>query len=407
MGEARPVATVFVRHRGRVLLERTDAGFDGIVHPFADSVPATVETVAERIPAPDWEIVRAGEPIRVEGDPSDRQAVLVDLERRGPVAAGDGGWAWHHPTELVGASGAPGAWRAYRTVSPTVTGIVGDETHGSSTLSVAALQFLRDEAADGTSWTELEAAAKRLVDECGAFTALVTRVDRTMTRAVQAGSNPAALAGAAREELEEAVEADEEAATRAAEPCRGKTVLTISRSGTVLGTLSKAEPAEVIFLESRPNREGTAAAESLAVDGHDVSVVLDAAAGDVLCRRDVNLVLVGADSVDPNGDVRNKVGTRILATAAQAEEVPVIVVTASDKITDTHPPEAWVDGEAIYDGPADIDTACRLFDRTPPELVDELITEVGSVTPDITVWIAAERRRNRAWRERSERLQSA
>lgn len=404
MGTPESEVTVFLRNGGRLLLERTPNGFDGLRAAVSGTVHETAATIADEVfqETGGHTITQQGDPV-THGD-ARVYPILLDVYGRDRSSTTDR-YEWRHATALLGESGRRGAWEAYQEVAPNVTDIIEDCEHGSTTLSLRALEVLRDRAATGTSWTELTSMAQRLIDERGDLTALVTRVDRTMARAAN-GSDDTSLDHAAREEIDAAVRSDEAAAAKAAAYCTDRTVLTLSQSGTVQAALSQANPTTVILLESRPQCEAIPVAETLAAEGMDVSLNLDAAAGDVLCRQEVDVVLVGADTVHPNGDVRNKVGTRTLAMAANQADIPVIAATSSDKIAMGPTPEAWIDGGDVYDGPHDIDTNCRRFDRTSPELITELVTELGPVTPDVTIWIAAERRTDRIWRERPERLQS-
>jgi methylthioribose-1-phosphate isomerase len=79
----------------------------------------------------------------------------------------------------------------------------------------------------------------------------------------------------------------------------------------------------VIATETRPYLQGTRlTAWELAQAGVPVSLIPDCAIAQVMVRRDVNAVIVGADRTAQNGDVINKVGTYPLALMAQAYGVP-------------------------------------------------------------------------------------
>lgn len=407
MDEPREVVTVFARNGGRFLLEHTDAGWDGLTRPLDDSIENSVEQIMTELigTSQGISLARIGDDIMANNRNLRIYPVLLDVFSR-TLETDMVNVEWRHPTILCREPSAELAWEAYLSVAPRERHVVEDREHGSTTLSLEALQVLRDQAATGQAWENIAETAKQFIDARSELTALVTRIDRTMSRIAAGDQSPEAMEAIAREEIDEAVRADEEAAHRAQEFCEGRTVLTLSQSGTVQASLTISNPEEILLLESRPECEAIPVAETLASSGRNVSLLLDAAAADVLCRRDIDVVLLGADSIDPNGDVRNKVGTRNIATAARHEGIPVVVVTSSDKISAEPPPDAWVDGTTIYDGPLDIDTKCRLFDRTSPDLITELVTEVGTLTPEITVWIAAERRRQRVWRENPERLHS-
>ena len=95
----------------------------------------------------------------------------------------------------------------------------------------------------------------------------------------------------------------------------------------------------------------------VAVDG-DVERVLETA----------SLVLVGADTVYEDGSFKNKIGTRPIAEAAQRRGVRTVVACELLKLVPVPPP-------AVEDEP-------ELRDTTAHELVDEIVTEEGSVVPE-------------------------
>ncbi len=118
-------------------------------------------------------------------------------------------------------------------------------------------------------------------------------------------------------------------AQRAAGLVRGRTVLTHSRSSTVLRALREGRPARVICTESLPGGEGRDTAAELGGE-----VVPDKQVLAVLAN--VDIVVVGADAVTPE-DVVNKVGTAQLALAARERGVPAYVLCGSDKFV----PAGW------------------------------------------------------------------
>jgi 8-oxo-dGTP pyrophosphatase MutT (NUDIX family) len=54
---------------------------------------------------------------------------------------------WAPPTELLRRETVPELWRAYDAVRPTVESVADDREHGSGSVSIRALEVLRDEAA--------------------------------------------------------------------------------------------------------------------------------------------------------------------------------------------------------------------------------------------------------------------
>lgn len=161
------------------------------------------------------------------------------------------------------------------------------------------------------------------------------------------------------------------------------TVVTWSASSVVAGALealhSRGQGVVVYCSESRPRNEGIAWARRLASAGIRLKLFTDA--GLLSAVADGNLVLVGADSLLPEGVV-NKVGTRPLAVCACRAGVPVGVAATREKrlppeartwhrIAD-HPPE-----DLLPDSPAGIEVVNPYFEVTPYALVTRLIDESG------------------------------
>ena len=144
-------------------------------------------------------------------------------------------------------------------------------------------------------------------------------------------------------------------------------VLTHSASATVREALLHTPPHRVICTVSSPQDEGRAFAEDLRENGLDVELVEDDAAPAQL--EWATLLLLGADTVFLDGTLINKVGTSILAEAAADVSVPVVVACEVVKLA---PVEA-------ADAP---ELTAPEFELTPPELIDCVVTEEGTVPPE-------------------------
>ena len=290
---------------------------------------------------------------------------------------------WVSPTAVFERETVPKLWESYDRVRPTVETVAEDERHGASSLSARALEVLRDEAAlsaagrADTSWEDLSVDARALRDARPSMTVVANRVNRTMSSASVDGKTPAAIEQAATGELERLHRARQAAATTAAASLDGKTVGTLSRSGTVLAALEQANPPAVLLAESRPGREGVGVAEELA-HTTDVRLTTDAAFPSQVLAGAVDVVLVGADTILADGRVCNKVGTAGAAAAASVADVPVSVVAATDKISPGTGVETGErDAGELYDGTAAVSVENPTFDVTPPEFVDAVFTEEG------------------------------
>lgn len=141
-------------------------------------------------------------------------------------------------------------------------------------------------------------------------------------------------------------------------------VLTHSASATVREALVHTPPEKVICTVSYPIEEGRAFVEKLRELGLEAELVEDDDVPDRL--GEVSLFLVGADTVFRDGTLCNKIGTAALAEAAAAERVPTVVASEVIKLAPIDASDA---------ASLDADT---LFDLTPAELIDEIVTEEGT-----------------------------
>ncbi|MFB6255856.1 MAG: NUDIX domain-containing protein, partial [Haloplanus sp.] len=362
----------------------------------ADAEADARREVREETGRTDATLVRAGDPLGI--DDGDRtwtvHPFLFEVENRGvepneKIAAHD----WVSPPAIRERSTVPGLWDAYAAVAPSVETVRGDGSHGSAWISVRALEVLRDRATTADSMAPVVAVARELRDARPSMAAIANRVNRILATAER---TPEAVRERAEAAAEAALDADNAAAALAAERC-GASVATLSRSGTVLAALRAAEPS-VLIGESCPAREGVDAAAELADAGLDVTLTTDAALSAELADSTPATVLVGADAVLADGSVVNKVGTRGLALAAAREGVPVYVVAAADKVR----PDERFHGETgdpatVYNGAAPVAVSNPIFDRTPADVVDAVLTERGALDSEGVRNVAAEHEKNAAW----------
>jgi len=403
------VVTVFLRHRGEVLLLRrsNDVGsYPGQWGAVAGHVEhdAPVDSALEEIEEETGlseqavALVREGPSFPVEDEERGTRWIVHPFLFDASTREIDLNWEtdeaeWAAPTALLRRDTVPDLWTSYRRVAPSVVDIAEDTRHGSAYLSLRALEVLRDRA--GLLATReipdvedargrLVETAQRLLEARPSMAALANRIHRVL-HASRPELAPAAVEANAHTELGRALDADAETARQAAEQIAGTRVLTLSRSGTVLDALRQADPApSVVVAESRPGREGVGVAERLAETGLDVTLIPDAAVAPTLADGTVDAVLVGADTVRPSGAVINKVGTRGAALAAAHEDVPVYAACSIDKISvDDDRAHEEADPRTVYEGPTTLTVSAPRFDETPPALVTGgLLTDHGLRTID-------------------------
>ena len=176
-------------------------------------------------------------------------------------------------------------------------------------------------------------------------------------------------------------------------------------AGTALAPVYAAQAegiaVEVVVSETRPRNQGLLTAWELRSAGVPHLLIADNAAGLLLMRHEVDLVITGADRIAANGDTANKVGTYLKALAARVAEVPFHIAAphstldfacadgAAIPIEDRGADEVLhVRGEAS-DGataelalaPAGTRAANPAFDLTPAALITGIVTERGIARP--------------------------
>jgi methylthioribose-1-phosphate isomerase len=157
-------------------------------------------------------------------------------------------------------------------------------------------------------------------------------------------------------------------------------------------------PLHVWVTETRPRNQGSKlTAWELGQHGVPHTVIADNAAGHLMQRGEVDLVIVGSDRTTYTGDVANKIGTYLEALAAKANDIPFYVALPSSSIDwkmrdglkeipieqrcadEVKNVDGWHDGQqiAVQIAPNQSAAANYGFDITPRELVTALITERG------------------------------
>ncbi|MDJ0806464.1 MAG: S-methyl-5-thioribose-1-phosphate isomerase [Gammaproteobacteria bacterium] len=165
--------------------------------------------------------------------------------------------------------------------------------------------------------------------------------------------------------------------------------------GTALGVIRSAFARgsihQVYADETRPWLQGSRlTAWELLQDGIPVTLLADGAAASLMSRGDIGWIIVGSDRIAANGDVANKIGTYGLAVAAKHHGVRVMVVAPTSTVDmqmasgQEIPIEVRGDDEVLGCGGKQIgadgaEVWNPVFDVTPAELVDVIVTEKGIV----------------------------
>jgi methylthioribose-1-phosphate isomerase len=167
--------------------------------------------------------------------------------------------------------------------------------------------------------------------------------------------------------------------------------------GTALGVIRVAveqgKEIKVLSNETRPFLQGARLTVwELMKDGIDVTLLADNAAGSMMRRGKVDVIIVGTDRTAANGDVANKIGTYSLAVLAHENGIPFYVaaptstidlsIASGDEIEIEERDMAEVTG--VFGVPIAPDGARALnpaFDVTPARYVTGIITERGVARP--------------------------
>ncbi len=146
---------------------------------------------------------------------------------------------------------------------------------------------------------------------------------------------------------------------------------------------------QVYATETRPWHQGYITSQSLSDAGVDVTLIVDSAARFFMAKAD--LVIVGADTIMANGSVVNKIGTSQIALCAHEHQVPMIVCAESYKFarpgltTETLRIEERDTTEVVEAGKLPgVKVRNPVFDITPPQYIDTIITEFGEISPSNT-----------------------
>ena len=163
--------------------------------------------------------------------------------------------------------------------------------------------------------------------------------------------------------------------------------------GTALGVIRSARDKgiSVIACETRPYLQGARlTAWECMQEGIPCTLITDNMAGHLMSRKELDLVIVGADRIAANGDTANKIGTYTLAVLARRHALPFYVAaplsTFDYSIADgslipiEERPASEVTG---YRGqrwaPEGVVVRNPAFDVTPAELITAIICERGVV----------------------------
>lgn len=167
--------------------------------------------------------------------------------------------------------------------------------------------------------------------------------------------------------------------------------------GTALGVIRAAQEAgkevRVFADETRPWLQGLRlTCFEMMEDRIPVTVIADNAAGSLMRRGMIDLVITGADRIAANGDTANKIGTYQVAVLARENKIPFYVaaplstIDRSIRSGDRIPIEERSGNEICRIGkenfgPPGVNAYNPVFDVTPSRYIGAIITEAGVARP--------------------------
>lgn len=171
----------------------------------------------------------------------------------------------------------------------------------------------------------------------------------------------------------------------------GEVLMTHCNSTAAISVIAEAvrqgKDVKVYATESRPWRQGILTVNDLSRAGVDVTLIIDSAVRSVMSK--VDRVFVGADTITSSGSLINKIGTSQVAMAAHGAGVEFNVCSETYKFSpktvfgDTVTIEERDTREVVRPGeiPDGVKVFNPVFDSTPAEYIDNIITELGIMSP--------------------------
>jgi methylthioribose-1-phosphate isomerase len=173
--------------------------------------------------------------------------------------------------------------------------------------------------------------------------------------------------------------------------------------GTALGVIRAAheegKKIHVYVDETRPVLQGARlTAWELMREKIPCTLITDSMAGFLMRQGRIDLIIVGADRIDANGDTANKIGTYTLAVLARAHGIPFYIAaplstidpTLSDGSTipiEERRPEEISRIAGMQIAPDGVVVYNPAFDMTPHDFITAIVTEAGVLNPPFVTGI--------------------
>jgi translation initiation factor 2B subunit (eIF-2B alpha/beta/delta family) len=255
--------------------------------------------------------------------------------------------------------------------------IQADRESGARQHALAALRALESISVD-CSGEELRDECRRLALARPTDAAIENAIAAAWSRYLETGNGPTAV----RDTIEAIETAPEELSLAAQKVLPSGTLMTLSYSTSVVDLLSRVHPRRVIVSETRPTAEGLRLAKCLVRSGISVTLITEAQMA--LFAHEADAVIAGAHTIMPDGDLVNRMGTRLMALASRDADVPFYAIGETMKVAAPSEPvpfapqegktreiceEQWLEVRNVY------------YEVTPSRLITAYITEQGVLDP--------------------------
>lgn len=262
-------------------------------------------------------------------------------------------------------------------IRAAVREIRSDRERGARQLALATLEALRSVAPECTG---------EEFRECARELALSRPMMATIQNAVAWSWSRYLDTGDAADAIDDVIEAIQTAPDGMAAAARRVvptgTLLTYSYSSSVIELLSRLKPRRVIVSETRPSLEGIRMARELVAQGISMTLITEAQMA--LFVQEADAVIVGADTILPEGDLINRIGTRLLALAARDADVPMYSISETLKVAAPSSPKPFApeagDPKEVCDAKW-LEVRNVYYEMTPARLVSAYVTETGVLDP--------------------------
>ncbi len=158
-------------------------------------------------------------------------------------------------------------------------------------------------------------------------------------------------------------------------------IVTISFSSAVAeAVLAHRDKVELVWvLESQPGGEGADLYRYLLDRGVNAKLIPDSMVMRAIEESDI--VLVGADAIDRDGCIVNKIGTRMLATLAYMLGKPTVVLAEAIKITLSTSCRDLAQAVKRVFKVSGIDMELPVFEFVEPRYIMYIVTDLGLAIP--------------------------